>query len=444
MRFCMRRGAAALLAVGFARQALAGEADLSQWSHVAPVEVAGSTAKGLLEFSIPPEVMAVGRPSLADLRLVGKSGEFIPYVLRTDQGSSWTDSLSPRLFNAIFVPGKESSVTADFGAKAIRTRIEIDTAGTNFRRLVQIEASQDGSTWSMLKASDWLFRVKDEQGEYNKSQVSLPDNDFRYLRVTVFNAPDDAERVEIRGVTAWRVQATAPQTAGVPTRSVDVKQDGHVTTIDVDLGYENLPLCEVSAAFEDANFLRRVEVLGRNVRSRTIVEPVENSQPRKREVEEPWISTAIGSFYRFPGGEGLEPAAGLTLPFNGQYRYLQLRISNGDNAPLKFTGLKVKRLQEYIDFRADAAGPLQLFAGNAEANRPEYDLENFADRLRAQGVEPAALGPLAMNPQFAAKIEIAPWSERHAVLLWGGLIAVMAVLGGLVLKQMKRAKAPLT
>ena len=448
MKMIQRIGLAALCVMTLAaagRAAGTGGADMAAWTHVAPVELTDRPAKGLVEAEVTPGVFAVARPDLADLRVMTKAGEGVPYVVRVDRGEAGRSvSYAPvRLFNPVFVPGKESTVTVDFGARAQRTRIDVDTPGTNFRRRVSVEASQDGTAWEVLKKTDWLFRISYEKGSYNKAEVLLPDNDFQYLRITVFNAPDDPEQVEIHGVTARQVSVTPPQTAEVPVKSVTARQDtkNQTTEIEADLGFENLPVSEVALAFDDANFLRRAEVLGRNCRTRMIEEPVENSQPRKREVEEPWTTLAGGSVYRMPAGDGQEATTGLTLRVDGQCRYVLVRIYNADDAPLKFAGLKVRRLREYMGFRAELPGPYQVYFGNAAAARPQYDLANYADRLRSEGVTVAALGAVAPNPLFAAPTKVVPWSERHAAILWAGLAVVLAVLTALVLRQARQAKA---
>jgi hypothetical protein len=347
-----------------------------------------------------------------------------------------------RLYNPLYTPGKSSTVTVDFGGRAARSRIDVDTPGTNFRRRVSVDASADGESWQVLKASDWLFRINYERGSYNKAEITLPDNDFRYLRVTVFNAPDDPAQVPVERVTAWDIAAAAPETADAPAK-VTLREDPKqkTTEMEADLGFENLPLAEISLAFADANFLRRVDVLGRNCPTRTIVEPVENSQPRRLVVEEPWTGLTTASVYRLPGGPGQEASTGLTLHLDAQCRYLMVRIHNGDDAPLKFSAMHVRRLRQYVDFQAGGAAPWQLYVGNEAATRPQYDLENFADRLRAEGVTAANLGAVAPNPLFVAPVTVVPWSERHAVLLWSGLGVVLAVLTILVVRQARHARS---
>jgi hypothetical protein len=418
--------------------------DMAAWPQVAPVEFGERPARGLVEVELTPEVFAKSRPDLADLRLTTKTGTAVPCVVRIDRGQPGRSVSYPaaRLFNPVYVPGKQSTVTVDFGNRAARSRIDVDTPGTNFRRRVSVEAGTDGETWQVLKASDWLFRINYENGSYNKPEVTLPDNDFRYLRITVFNGPDDPEQVPIGRVTAWEIKGAGPETADAPAKvTVSENEKRKTTELEADLAFENLPVEEVALAFGEANFLRRVEVLGRNCRTRTIVEPVENSQPRRREVEEPWTSLVVASVYRLPGGrEGQDPSTGLTLPVDAKCRYLMVRVYNGDDAPLKFSGMKVRRWREYVDFQADSAGPYQLYLGNEAATKPQYDLENFSDRLRVEGVTAAKLGAVASNPLFAAPVKVLPWSERHAVLLWTGLGGVLAVLTVLVVRQARRAR----
>jgi len=154
-----------------------------------------------------------------------------------------------------------------------------------------------------------------------------------------------------------------------------------------------------------------------------------------------------------PGAEGQEQLTGLTLQLAGEApskgmthqvmgrcRYIFVRIFNGDDAPLKFMGMKVRRLQEYVAFRAEPAGSYELFFGNTNTWRVQYDLANYADRLRSEGVAVATLGAVAPNPLYAAKTKVVPWSERHVVILWTGLAVVLGVLTALVLRQARQAK----
>lgn len=426
-----------------AAPAAAGEPDLTRWPLVAAVQLDSPPAKGLVEVSLTPEVFARARADLGDLRLTDGTGRTVPYVLRLDRGEAGKPvAYEPaRMYNPVFTPGKQSAITVDFGARAPRTGIDVVTPGTNFRRRVMVEASQDAQAWQVLRKSDWLFSVSHEGGRYVKTQVKLPDNDFRYLRVTVFHAPDDPERVSIEQVRAWYVKATAPETVETGISSVVTTQPAKIkaTDVEADLGFERLPVHEVAMSFGDVQFLRRVEVFGRDYKTRTIEESVENAPPRKRQVEEPWRRLAEGVIHRFPPAGEAEEASSLRLSVDDACRYLLLRIHDGDDPPLKLTGLKVYRLRHYLAFQATEGGPYRLYFGSPAAAAPQYDLAHYADRLRAEGVARAGLSAASANPSFAPAERVIPWSERYKWPLWAALIAILVVLGVLVARQARRA-----
>jgi hypothetical protein len=456
----------------------AGEDDenLTRWPSVAAVRLGAEAppAKGLVEFALTPEAISKAQPGQGDLRLTDVAGLIVPYITRVDRGSSIPGLvLEPaRMYNPVFVPGKSSSVTVDFGAAKARTEIDVFTPGKNFRRRVMVEAGSDGQSWQVLRKGDWLFNVAHEHGQYayEKTRVALPDNDFRYLRVTVFQSPDDPKDLPIEKVQSRYDKNTPPELAEVEIirGSMTVAENPKLkaTEIEVDLGFEKLPLHDVALSAADEQFLRRVEVLGRNHKTIIIEQPVENAPPRKQEVEEPWRSLGGGAIHRFDGltasrpdgltasrpdgltasrfdsAGGQEPSANLSVPLSGGCRYLKLRIYNGDDSPLKRGSsiLKVYRLQQYVAFQPKGAGPYKLYLGNAKAATPQYDLAHFADRLRGEGVTKATLDFVAPNPSYAMPVKAIPWSERHKGIIWGAMLLLGLVLVMMVRRQFRHAR----
>jgi hypothetical protein len=465
----------ALLAASVAA-AWAGEDDenLARWPLIAAVRLGAEAppAKGLVEFALTPEAISKARQGLGDLRLTDGAGLIVPYVKRVDRGSSTPGLVMEpaRMYNPVYVPGERNSVTVDFGAAKARTEIDVFTPGKNFRRRVMVEAGSDGQSWQILRKSDWLFNVVHENGQYAKTRVALPDNDFRYLRVTVFQAPDDPRDLPIEKVQSRFEKNIPPDLAevGIDPNSTTVTENPKLkaTEIELDLGFENLPLHEAVFSAADEQFLRRVEVLGRDHKTIIIEQIVENAPPRKREVEEPWRSLGGGVIHRFDGltasrfdgltasrpdglttsrpdsAGGQEPSANLSVPLSVGCRYLKLCIYNGDDAPLKLASpvLKIYRLREYVAFQAKGAGPYKLYLGKADAAAPQYDLAHFADRLRAEGVTKATLDSVAPNPSYAPPVKTIPWSERHKALIWGAMLLLGLVLVLMVRRQFRNAR----
>jgi len=430
----------ALAAASFAAASPESATDTSRWSHRWPVQLAKTPDNGVVEAPLSADVFDVSQPGLADIRILSQGGKVAPCVLRVAAGKTHTVPLNIRLYNQTYVSGKQSGVTADFGEKVMKNRIEVTTPGTNFRRAVRVEASDDGQNWQNLVEGAFLFRVAggDPGARFDKSTVALPDNDLRYLRVTVFNGADDPEQVEIQNVKAWRVESEPPETVPAPIADTQVveKEKEHATEITLDLEYRNLPLHELKLKFDDANFFRRIRVSGRNVKERVVEIPLEGGGARKKTVEEPWAAVSSGYIYRYSSGGSRDESLALSLT-GACYRYLRVVIENADNPPLGFSGATASRLQHYVAFQPQGEGPWWVYAGNPAAAVPQYDIVHYIGRLRSEGVTAAALGPAAQNPAFGPKKVEIPWSERYKWLIWVALLVVAAALGALIYRQVK-------
>lgn len=397
-------------------------------------------SKGVVQARITPEVFDLARPDLADLRVASEPGGETPYVLRFAKGKTYKTALPVKLYNRTYRANRRSSVTIDFGSGIMKNRIEVATPGTNFRRKVFIEGSDDGKIWEAVREGAFLFRIASDaaRGGYDKKKISLPDNNQRYLRITVFNAPDDPRRIEVQSVKAWRVIKELAETVAVDIAGSSTEQDKNrnETYVYLDLGYRNLPLHELRLNFSDANFFRRISISGRNRKKRTITTPVEDGPPREKVVDESWASVTRGAIYRYSSGAAADEALSLNVK-GAKYRYLRITIQNGDDPPLRYTGASVDRLVHRVVFQPKDEGNHFLYFGHPGTGRPSYDLKHYVGRLRAEGVAEAALSESMPNPFYTVKEKMPPWSEKFKWLIWLALLAVFALLGSMVYRQIK-------
>jgi hypothetical protein len=411
-----------------------GKLDPAKWSHVAPIKIQGHPAEGLLELSLPPQVFDHSQPALEDLRVVGDSRDEIGYVIKDNQAKSHTIPLKVELYNRTHLPGRSSSVTLDFGERVKKNQLQVQTAGSNFRRRVTIEGSDDGEKWQVVKATAFLFRIPGDGGKttaYDRSVVPIPSNDQRYLKITVFNGEDDDGPVTIEEVKACRKVSIAPVTTTVSILTAETIQKKRTTEIILDLGHRNMPLYEISLNFSDPNFFRKVTLFGRNSKTRVVRYPVEDSPAHEKTLKVPWSRITEGTVFRFSSRDDREESLKISLK-PAQYRYLKARVDNRDDPPLNFTGAKVIRLVKQLEFQPKGNASYELYTGNPKAAVPAYDLGHYVGRLRKEGVAQASLGDLIPNPAHKAAERKIPWSERYRWLLWIALLGILAVLALLV------------
>jgi len=128
-----------------------------------------------------------------------------------------------------------------------------------------------------------------------------------------------------------------------------------------------------------------------------------------------------------------------TLDLNGMTpEILKVIIHNGDDPPLKTTGVRLQQYQRRIYFNS-ASAP-RIYYGDEKLSAPEYDYAKlFQKDARAAQAE---LGPEQTNTAYTGRPDERPWSERHPALLWIAVIAAVVILGAMALKSFSSISKP--
>jgi hypothetical protein len=134
----------------------------------------------------------------------------------------------------------------------------------------------------------------------------------------------------------------------------------------------------------------------------------------------------------------IDPPYGSYLGLNTESDWT-IEIDNGDDAPIQLTQVRLEMLERGFCFAPMAGATYVLMYGDPELPQPRYDYSIlFAEQPDAVR---ASLGPEQGNPSYEARPDARPFTERHPALLWIALILVIAVLGAIALRSMKRVQA---
>jgi hypothetical protein len=408
----------------------------------------GTVGKGSLGFvqaPLPPAVLDESQPSFADLRVLGPDGQAVPHLVRFPsraggQALAWKPVT---LVNPVYQPGEYARATLDFGQATLKNQIKIAVSGTNFRRRAMVEGSTDGAAWDRLADDLYLFAIDlPDHKEIRVDTLHLPSNDFRYLRLTVYQMADDRERIEIESAATAFIEPRKATRTELPHPPATVSRDDekHETRVEVDLGFRHLSLDGMRFDIRDAHFYRGYVLEGRDSLTETVATSTETG-PVEKERETPWLRLRDGVLYRIVNGaqtsESLE-MSDMRFPA----RYLRLRILDQDNAPLDVApdGVVVWWRQPSLVFEPPVAGACVLRWGNPNAHAPQYDLAEAHPDLAITELpvvtlgEPRLLAPPPPPPQ-------APWSERHRGIMLGLLAVVAAGLAVFAARSLRALRA---
>jgi hypothetical protein len=412
----VRAAAAALAAVRPGVAAAAADATVPAFER--EVVVPG---EGLVAVRLDRHVYEAARPDLGDLRIRDARGGVVPYVL--DRGvAAPRPERHPRIRNRGTRQGGAATAVLDFGERVSRERLALRLSGENFRRRVSIEGSDDGHAWTTLVDEAWVFAIPGPEGA-RYEDVALPENDFALLRVTAFAGPREQTPVSIED--AW-LPADEPRVRReemlAPRWSRAEEPRSRETWLTLDLGARHQPFRAVALDVEDERFFREVRL---EARADVTLSPSDTIAPSER-----WSPVGRGVVYRL--GHDADSRERLRVEASGRARVLRLRLRNGDDRPLRIQGVSVVVPVERLLFEASHAAEYALTYGAPDLGAPTFDL------ARTLGEDPdaatAELGPPIRREVVA---DVLPWTERHPLLLWIGLVLVVAGLAALTWRALR-------
>ncbi len=359
-----------IVLLGLALAALAAEPEQFAWR--APVE-GDLPADAPARIDLNAEVIRHTRPGFVDLRIFDDEGTETPYVIHSRR--KWHvkgESFAYEVVDYGLEDGVETLVLKrPDEVTGVIDEVVIDTGARDFRRAVEVAASDDRERWTVI-ASDMVF---DFTSRVNLRRTVLPvePSSARFLRLKLHGAVEQPGtetinlqykdlKLDIASLEAgvFRVNAVRGiiqrhKVEAITQRlrfdGVDRHTDSDGNTV-LEPGRVNLPVERLVLEVETPFFYRRVEV-----------------QVKGQEGED-WRVAYSGWIYRIPG----MPMAHLHLePELDRALFLRLVIVNDDNPPLRIDAVKVEWLRRELLFIAEAGRHYSLYVGGHAVQSPRYE-----------------------------------------------------------------------
>ena len=411
--------------------------DSSNWTWEAKI-IALDAPSGFVRLLLTPEVADGARPLLTDLRIVDPRGFLVPHVVSTPRKKSVRRWTAVRLINRTFQEGEFVRATLDFGGRNLKDHIRVTLSGDNYRRFAVLEGSEDGASWSTVDSA-WLFHFRDGDLVYDARVLRFPVNDFAYLRLTAYNMEDEPGTIDMLKVeTSHRVAPEGPGPVPLDIRVIRVEpedEDKNVTILDIDTGFRHLPLSALSVDPTTPYFYRRYELLGRDALTEPYDRRTESGpEPMVRDV--PWSTLRCGVFYRIERDESVDEE--LTINEVGRsFRYLRLRIVNGDDAPLDIALQDIEVTRDTLstllfDYRPGER--YRLYWGNPKATAARYDLGRSVEGIDSPAPPKVEIGAITRLIE-----DTGPESflERYTWLLWAVLGLVVVIMSAIIVRNLR-------
>lgn len=396
------------------------DGSLTAWQSLSEVTPAAG-AQGLCKVTLDPETLEQARDDLSDLRLIDANGREVPFATLVRREVDEARKIQTREFNRATAGGGISELTVDLGEGAgIHNEVEIDTAGNNYRRQVELDGSDDAQTWRVLNANGILFSFEASNKRVESNKINYPVSRYRYLRARVSQdtlvdrAAPEIESIEVlmtvkdtgEAVT-WAVAVPAVQ----PVRS----EGSPASAWTIDLGHR-VPCNRIILHAFDQSFSRPYSI-----------ELADDLQDVRL------ISS--GEITHRSGDQG-KPTE---INFDEVHaRRLRLIVTDFANPTLSIMSIEASAPARQLLFEMNGSllPPFSLYSGNPTADAPRYDFEKeLPSKLSVKALD-CAIGPLKPNPYY--KPEPKPLTERLPWLIYG-VLAISSIALALILLNLIRS-----
>ena len=398
-----------------------------RWEFFQTIDSPNGLPTKLLDVILSPDVFTHSRIDLGDLRLYNAANQTVPYALRVLRRDFRRDSFEAEEFNRAEGANNSSEITLDLKRSDLEhNEVEVDMPGSNYRRQVELEGSEDNKTWSALASTQLIqFRRGDEKIDGNT--VTYPTSRFRYLRLTVFPDPVvDRERVTIKSVkVVHKVEIPGEMLtldASLGPREPARGDRGPGSEWIIDLGGNNVPCEQIDVEIDDTEFARNFHI--------------EAEEPPGSFARFYRVSLQGSNFWQRREGEEKLP---MVAKFNEvRTSRLKLIVTDHLNDPLKIQKVTFSApVREVVFEKPSDDANVRLFFGNPEALAPNYD---FARNLPSQLNPPpsrAKLSQIETNPAFTPPP--VPFTERWPWLIYVVLGAVSLILAVIIISLARKA-----
>ena len=146
----------------------------------------------------------------------------------------------------------------------------------------------------------YIFAVSDKP-PHRFSRIDLPNNDYRYIRVTVSPMAGEETKPAINEVKAFKFERKPAQKQVAEMIQTEHTEDVnyHTSNYIYDQKFRRLPVVEIELNTDDASFYRCVTIQGRDAATQKVKIDSEDNRLRFSEVEVPWYTITTDAIYRY-------------------------------------------------------------------------------------------------------------------------------------------------
>jgi hypothetical protein len=353
---------------------------------------------------LPDEIFCKVSASLSDIRIYGVTNNTdtieVPYILNELKE---TISIKEMPFKLINTSNKDNEhfFTFETNTDECINQIKLDFSQDNFDWVIKLEGSQNLIDWFTIKDNCRILSIITSNANYKYTNLVFPDSKFRYYRIQ-FNTSIKPNLLSSVLLKEIKDSVNSREYSVVKTK-IEVDKNLKQTIIQIELQSIS-PVSAVKIEIKDKyDYYRPVTI---QVASDSI------------KTQNEW-NYIYHTFY-----------SGILSSFEDQHfnfetvftKKIKIIIDNNDNEPLQIESVEVEGNIFELTARFDKEAEYSLVYGNKKAVFPQYDIENFKDKI------PTTLSYLSLGNEESISSNKNADSPLFENKLWLWLIMILMII----------------
>jgi hypothetical protein len=353
--------------------------DLDQWEFTREIK---DISSGYNEISLDELIYKNSKRNLEDLRIIDSEGKFVPYYLDgyknkkesvlSTYNSTQILQFQKKANNYVDFKLINESNNEDIIVNELLLNLKINK---DFLYDVNIYGSYDNLSWDYI-SSDKVYRTNDGIKNSLKFGESLK---YEYYRIVFLNEYED---LSVENLKAVNVKENLTNISYKETKEIpyDLETKDNISSITI--------------TNEDLLKIKQIKINSNDTFDRYYTIGMKDNET------DDFRYFNSGRIYNIDLENFSTAHKRIELNSYTKNRFLIIKISNEDNAPIDIESIDITYFIDSIVFEAKENESYTLVLGNENVKKPNYDIESFKGYIDSEDKNLAKLGALSKNKLF--------------------------------------------
>lgn len=368
---------------------------------------------GFHQITISPEIISASKDNLDYFRILDQSNKEVPFSICNN---SRNNALFFQKLNMLSQSNSNDSITSiivSLNELKNITELSLIISNTTIKKSYSISGSNNQQEWFGLVSNQLLSNLNNENGSNVEKIISLPINNYKFLRFDFNNKKSlPINILEIGYYINGRNDVEKTVLTDFKYKiSEDKKHKKTILTFTSD-NFQRVD--GVSFDVTTKLFLRNASVLVN--RTRKVKKRTETFQKE------------IASF-------NLNSNTSNAFQFNAFFeKEFMIEIDNQDNQPIEISKIKIFQNKMFVVADLKKNGTYKIIIDSA-FSKPNYDLANFTQNLSSDLPKATILNVKKINTKINNASEKTFWQKP--IFLWSAILLTLILLAYFVFNMLK-------